>query len=66
MNADKVKVLLVDENAENLGALRRQLAFPDIEVVGEAGFGTVAFTWAQQFKPDLALVSVEEPLVRSL
>jgi len=66
MSAEIVKVLLVDENADNLGALRRQLAFPDIEVVGEAGFGTVAFTWAQHFQPDIALVSVEEPLVRSL
>jgi hypothetical protein len=35
-------------------------------VVGEAGFGPVASTWAYALEPALIIVSVDEPITRSL
>jgi pilus assembly protein CpaE len=37
-----------------------------LEVVGDAGFGPVASTWAHTLEPSIILVSVEEPITRSL
>src|SRR3990172_241755 len=58
----EIKVLLVDENREALSALSKQLNFSDLTVIGEAGFGPVAFTWASQLQPDIVLVALEEPI----
>src|SRR5207237_6493740 len=61
------KVLIVDQHPDAVGSLRRALnSFGDIEVVGDAGFGPVASTWAHTLDPALVLVSIEEPLTRSL
>lgn len=65
--ADALKILIVDQHAEGVGALRRALnIFGDLEVVGDAGFGPVATTWAQTLEPGMVIVSVEEPITRSL
>jgi pilus assembly protein CpaE len=58
--------LLVDENREALAALNKQINFIDMVVIGEAGFGPVAYTWASQLQPDIVLVSMEEPVARAL
>lgn len=61
-----IKVLLVDENREALATLNKQLNFADVSVIGEAGFGPVAYTWANQLQPDVVVVGVEEPIARAL
>ena len=62
-----LKVLVVDQHPDAVSALRRSLnAFSDLEVVGDAGFGPVAPTWAYTLEPALIVVSVDEPLSRSL
>ena len=64
---ESLKVLIVDPHADAVAGLRRALnAFSDLEVVGDAGFGPVASTWAHTLEPSLVLVSVEEPVTRSL
>src|SRR5579871_4061400 len=64
---EPLKVLIVDPHPDAVAGLRRSLnTFGDLEVVGDAGFGPVASTWAHTLDPALILVSVEEPLTRSL
>jgi pilus assembly protein CpaE len=64
---DTLKILIVDQNPNAIAGLRRALNnFNNLEVVGDAGFGPVASTWAHTLAPDVVLVSVEEPLTRSL
>ncbi|MBI4321029.1 MAG: AAA family ATPase [Chloroflexi bacterium] len=62
----EIRVLLVDENREALASLSKQLDFDEITVVGQSGFGPVAYNWATQLHPDVALVAVEEPVARAL
>lgn len=62
----EIKVLLVDENRDALGWLSKQLSSDGVTVIGEAGFGPVAYTWASQLQPDVVLVGVEEPVARAL
>lgn len=65
--ADPLKILIVDPHPEAVAGLRRALnRFGNLEVVGDAGFGPVASTWAHTLEPALVVVSVEEPLTRSL
>ena len=61
--APEIKVLIVDE-AEGRTAIRKALVSGEITVVGESGFGTEAFTAAREFRPDVAVVSLEEPIAR--
>jgi pilus assembly protein CpaE len=64
---ESLKLLIVDQHPDAVAGLRRALnAFGDLEVVGDAGFGPVASTWAHTLEPSLIVVSVEEPLTRSL
>lgn len=64
---EPLKILIVDPHPDAVAGLRRALnAFSDLEVVGDAGFGPVASTWAHTLEPTLVLVAVEEPLTRSL
>jgi pilus assembly protein CpaE len=65
--AETLKILIVDQNSEGVTALRRALnSFGNLEVVGDAGFGPVASTWALTLEPAIVIVSIEEPLSRSL
>jgi pilus assembly protein CpaE len=65
--ADLLKILVVDQHPDAIAALRRSLnSANDIEVVGDAGFGPVASTWAHTLEPSIIIVSIEEPLTRSL
>ncbi|HZP14673.1 MAG TPA: AAA family ATPase [Nocardioides sp.] len=63
---DQLKILTVDQNPDLLAKLRHALSFEDVQVVHETGFGPVALTWARNLQPDVVLVTVEEPLARSL
>ena len=64
---ESLKILIVDQHPAAVAGLRRALnTFGNLEVVGDAGFGPVASTWAQTLEPTIIVVSVEEPLSRSL
>ena len=61
------KLLLVDPNTGALAALRETLSFAsDLEVVGDAGLGPAALTWARTLQPDIVIVAVDEPVGRPL
>src|SRR5918911_2565504 len=65
--AEPLRILIVDPHADAVATLRRALnSFGTLEVVGDAGFGPVASTWAHTLDPAIVIVSVEEPLTRSL
>ncbi len=64
---DPLKILLVDQNPAAIAGLRRTLnEFSALEVVGDAGFGPVASTWAYTLEPGVILVAVEDPVARAL
>ncbi len=65
--AEPLKILIVDPQPDAVANLRRSLnSFGTFEVVGDAGFGPVASTWAHTLEPAIVIVSVEEPVTRSL
>jgi pilus assembly protein CpaE len=65
--AEPLKILIVDPQPDAVAGLRRALnSFGTLEVVGDAGFGPVASTWAHTLEPAIVIVSVDEPLTRSL
>jgi pilus assembly protein CpaE len=65
--AEPLKILIVDPQPEAVAGLRRALnAFGSLEVVGDAGYGPVASTWAHTLEPSIVIVAVEEPITRSL
>jgi two-component system, OmpR family, response regulator VicR len=62
-----MKILIVDQHPDAIAALKRALnSLSDLEVVGDAGFGPVASTWAYTLEPAIIIVSIEEPVTRSL
>jgi pilus assembly protein CpaE len=64
---EPLKVLIVDPQPDAVAGLRRTLnGFGTFEVVGDAGFGPVASTWAHTLEPAIVIVAVDEPLTRSL
>src|SRR5579864_4610514 len=64
---EPLKILIVDPQPEAVASLRRALnSFGTLEVVGDAGFGPVASTWAHTLEPAIVIVSLEEPVTRSL
>ena len=65
--AEPLKILVVDPHPDSVASLRRALnSFATLEVVGDAGFGPVASTWAHTLEPAIVVVSIEEPITRSL
>jgi pilus assembly protein CpaE len=64
---EPLKILIVDPQPDAVASLRRALnSFGTLEVVGDAGFGPVASTWAHTLEPAIVIVSVDEPLTRAL
>ena len=63
--ASEIRVLLIEEG-KNRAELSRLLRGDAIAVVGEAGFGTESVTIAQEVKPDVIVLSLEEPIARPL
>ena len=65
--AEPLKILIIDPHPEAVTSLRRALnSSGTLEVVGDAGFGPVASTWAHTLEPAIVIVSIEEPITRSL
>ncbi|MHB0869170.1 MAG: P-loop NTPase [Chloroflexota bacterium] len=61
--APEIRVLIVDE-ADGRATIRKAVGSSDITIIGEAGFGTEAFTAARELRPDVAIVGLEEPIAR--
>ncbi len=61
-----IQVLIVDQDADVRFGLRKLLGPADMEVVGEASFGTEAVSQAVALAPDAILCALEDPLVRPL
>ena len=59
-------VLVVDQDAKARYDAKRLVKQSRFIVAGEAGFGTDAVSLAVELEPDVVLVGMKEPLVRSL
>jgi pilus assembly protein CpaE len=64
--ADNPAVVIVDQNPENRAELPRLLLQAGIAAVSAAGYGVEAPTAVAESRPQLILLSLEEPLTRSL
>lgn len=57
-----IKILLVDDNATFLSAVRQFIdMLPDVEVIGQARDGLDALGQAQSLRPDLVLLDIAMP-----
>jgi two-component system LytT family response regulator len=57
-----IRVLIVDDEAPARSRLRQMLAaYPDLEILGEAGSGTQAMELAVELRPDLLLLDIQMP-----
>jgi pilus assembly protein CpaE len=61
-----LRIILADDSPVERAAIWRQLASPNVELVGEANLGPEAVQLVQQLKPNAVLVSFEEPLARAI
>src|SRR5215471_668037 len=59
-----LKALLVGPSEESLSLLKESLAADDLEIVGTAGLGPAALTWARSLEPDVVIVVAEESFAR--
>ena len=56
--AEPLKILIIDPHPEAVTSLRRALnSSGTLEVVGDAGFGPVASTWAHTLEPAIVIVN---------
>ena len=60
-----IRIVIVDDHpAVRMGIRRFLKKIPDIEVVGEAGNGTMALELVDELKPDMLLLDVELPDIK--
>jgi pilus assembly protein CpaE len=64
--AGSTRVLIVDEDLDSRVETRKTILRARLDVCGEVGFGTEAVTTAEELRPDVLLVAVEEPVTRPL
>src|SRR5579864_6041975 len=64
--AAAINILLVDDVPESRVALKRLLVAAELAVAGEAGTGTEAVGMLRETHPDVMVVSLEEPVARTL
>ncbi len=64
--ATKIRVLLADEDPDSRVELRRALQRAQLTSAGEVGFGMSAISYAVETRPDIILLSLEEPAARPL
>src|SRR5918999_1535911 len=60
------KILIIDEDLNSRVEARKALQRARLEVAAEAGFGAQAVAIANETKPDVILIAVEEPVTRPL
>jgi pilus assembly protein CpaE len=61
-----ISILLVDDVADSRVMLKRLLVGAEFAVAGEAGTGTEAVGMARETRPDVIVVSLEDPVARPL
>ncbi|MHB8621355.1 MAG: AAA family ATPase [Chloroflexota bacterium] len=61
-----IRLMLVDDDAGDRSSVKRMLLASELIVAGESVLGTEAVAMAREVKPDVVLVSVEEPAARAL
>jgi pilus assembly protein CpaE len=59
-------VLVVDQDAKARYNVKRLVKHSHFNIAGEAGFGTDAVSLAVELEPDVVLLGMNEPVVRSL
>lgn len=59
-------VLIVDQDAKARYDVRRAVKQSSFVIAGEAGFGTEAVSTAVELKPDVVLLGMREPVMRSM
>lgn len=64
--AAPISILLVDDAPDSRVALKRLLVNAEFAVAGEAATGTEAVGMLREAKPDVIVVSLEEPVARTL
>jgi len=60
------QILIVNEDLDNRVDTRKALQRARLDVAGEVGLGAQAVAFAAENKPDVILISLEEPLTRAL
>ncbi len=62
MTANRIRVVLAEDQRMVLGALAALLSLEDdIEVVAQAGDGTAALAMVREHRPDVLITDVEMP-----
>jgi len=62
MESEVIRVVVVDDHALHRDGTRQIFeAYPDLEVVGEAGSGEVALALINQLRPDVVLLDIRLP-----
>src|SRR5919202_2626802 len=64
--AAPISILLVDDSPDSRVTLKRLLTAAGFAVAGEAGTGTEGVGLIRETRPDLVVVSLEEPVARPL
>ena len=64
--ATKIRILLADEDPDSRVELRRAIQRAQLASAGEVGFGMSAISYAVETRPDIILLSLEEPAARPL
>jgi len=60
------KVIIIDQDPSSRAETQRMLALSGFAVMGAAGYGMEAMTLARETNPEVVVVSLEEPIARSL
>ncbi len=60
------KVIIIDQDPSSRAETERMLALSGFAVMGAAGYGMEAITLARETGPEVVVISIEEPLARSL
>lgn len=67
MNAQKIRVLLVDDHPLVLDGIRSRLELDeDMEVIGEAANGEEALELAKRYKPEIVLMDINMPVMNGI
>jgi pilus assembly protein CpaE len=60
------QVLIIDEDLDSRVATRKALQRAKLVIAGEVGLGAEALSFADEVRPDVILIAVEEPVTRPL
>jgi len=60
------KIIIIDQDPSTRAETQRMLALSGFAVMGAAGYGMEAMTLARETTPEVVVVSLEEPIARSL